>query len=55
MTTDKRADKIFRKRYHLKGKQVKSMQDTFEYQALVLKLLAGDFIKLLKQLLKGEL
>lgn len=39
---DVRADRIFRKRYYLKGKQVNLMRQTFNYQALVLKLRLKD-------------
>lgn len=49
MTTDKRADAIFRKLYHLKGSQVKAMQNTYSYQRLVLNLLMGDLWQAIKQ------
>ena len=49
MLTDKRADKIFRKKYYLKGNQVKHMQGTFNYQCLVLKLKTKDLLKIIKK------
>jgi hypothetical protein len=52
MKTDKRADAIFRKRYYLKGSQVKHMQGTFNYQATILRLYMGDLATALKALSK---
>lgn len=55
MKTDKRADAIFRKRYHLKGKQVNSMRDTMAYQQTVLHLLLGDLWQAIKDAKIGEI
>jgi hypothetical protein len=45
--TDKRADKLFRKRYGAKGKQIWVFHTTLEYQLMVLGFRFQDLLKVI--------